>query len=322
MTQQILQALEPASLELSIQATENLQNERDRLRKHCQQQCERADYEALRAERQYRAVDAENRLVARTLEQEWEAALHRQRQMREEFDRIQQAAPAHLTSAEQQQIRSLASDIPSLWQAPHTTPADRKEITRCLVERVAVSVRGDTEHVDVTIQWAGGYESQYAIVRPVGRYEQLENYDQIIARIQEGRANGLTGRQIAERLNQEGFRSPATRAGRFTRNIVNAIQNRMGTRKPLLTREKLVVNEWWLPELAAKLGITTRRLHHWVRKGFVHSRKEPASKFWILWADVEDIERLSRLRDYLKTERQIPFPKDLTQPKVQPAANQ
>ncbi|MBW3597665.1 MAG: hypothetical protein KY475_10355 [Planctomycetes bacterium] len=260
--------------------------------------------------------------MARTLEQEWEAALHKQRETQEEFKRFQKATPPHLTSAEREQIRALATNIPLLWNAPHSTPADRKEVIRCLVERVVLSVRGDTECVDATIHWAGGYVSQHAITRPVARYEQLENYDRITARIREGRAQGLTGAQIADQLNREGFRSPATRAGKFTRNIVNAIQNRLGTRKPLLTREKLAVNEWWLPELAAELKITTRRLYHWVRKGFVHARKGPASKFWILWADAEEIERLSRLRDYLRAERHIPYPKNLTQPKVQPIAKQ
>lgn len=320
VTQQVLSVLEPAQLELSIQAAENVVRERERLERHQCQQLERAKYEARRAERHYRAVDPENRLVARTLEQEWEAALCLERQTQENLDRFRLETPTQLTSAEQELIRSLAGDIPALWCSLQTTPADHKEIIRCLVERVVINVRGDTEQVDVTIHWAGGYVSQHSIIRPVGRYQQLEDYDRIIARIREGRTQGLTAAKIAERLNQDGFRSPATRAGGFTKNIVNSLESRLGIRKPLLSRDKLATDEWWLTDLAMELKINARRMYHWVTKGYVHARKLSDAKFWILWADHGEMERLGRLRDYLTTEHHVPYPAELTRPKDRSAA--
>lgn len=321
VTQQVLSVLEPAQLELSIQAADNVLRERERLEKHQTQQLERAKYEAKRAERHYRAVDPENRLVARTLEQEWEAALCLERQTQEELDRFRHETPTQLKPAEQELIRALAGDIPALWRSPQTTPADRKEIVRCLVERVVINVHGDTEQVDVTIHWAGGYVSQHSVIRPVSRYEQLEDYDRIVARIREGRTQGLTAAKIAERLNQDGFRSPATRAGRFTKNIVNSLESRLGLRKPLLPRDKLAADEWWLTDLAVELKINARRMYHWVTKGYLQAQKMPKSKFWILWADSAELERLARLRDYLKTEKHIPYPRELTQPKDRSGAN-
>ena len=75
ITKQVLRALEPAALELSLKAIENVQRERQRLNRHWEQRLERASYDVQRAERQYQAVEPENRLVARTLEQQWEAVL-------------------------------------------------------------------------------------------------------------------------------------------------------------------------------------------------------------------------------------------------------
>src|SRR5207253_1486731 len=75
VAQQVLRALEPASLELSLHAIADSEAERARLHQHWQQRRERARYEAEDAERRYRAVDPENRLVARSLEQAWEQAL-------------------------------------------------------------------------------------------------------------------------------------------------------------------------------------------------------------------------------------------------------
>jgi hypothetical protein len=72
---QVLRALEPAALELSLQASQEIQQERARLDQHWQQRLEQARYETDRALRQYDAVEPENRLVARTLERRWEEAL-------------------------------------------------------------------------------------------------------------------------------------------------------------------------------------------------------------------------------------------------------
>ena len=65
VTKQVLRALEPAALELSLKAIENVQRERQRLNRHWEQRLERASYDVQRAERQYQAVEPENRLVAR-----------------------------------------------------------------------------------------------------------------------------------------------------------------------------------------------------------------------------------------------------------------
>jgi hypothetical protein len=83
--QQILRALEPAALDLSLKALENVQHERQRLHHHWQQRLERAAHEAERAERQYHAVEPENRLVARSLEQQWEQALRTQQVVQEDY---------------------------------------------------------------------------------------------------------------------------------------------------------------------------------------------------------------------------------------------
>jgi sugar-specific transcriptional regulator TrmB len=73
------------------------------------------------AERHYRAVDPENRLVARTLEQQWEQVLRDEQRLKEEYDRFLEQNPQELTPAEKDRIRSLAADIPALWEAPSTT---------------------------------------------------------------------------------------------------------------------------------------------------------------------------------------------------------
>src|SRR5207245_7491307 len=155
VSQQVLAALEPAALELSLTVTARLEQERAELDQLWQQRRERAAYEVERAARQYHAVEPEHRLVARTLERAWEEKLAAQQQLEEEYHRFVQHKPRLLSEAEREAIRRLATDIPALWVAPTTTAADRKEIIRQVVERVVVEVQGSRESVQVRREWIG-----------------------------------------------------------------------------------------------------------------------------------------------------------------------
>jgi hypothetical protein len=84
VSRQVLTALGPAALEVHLAAAAEVEQERQRLHRHWQQQRERAGHQADRAARQYQAVEPENRLVARELEQRWEEALADQRRLEED----------------------------------------------------------------------------------------------------------------------------------------------------------------------------------------------------------------------------------------------
>jgi DNA invertase Pin-like site-specific DNA recombinase len=223
--EQVLRALEPAAVELSLQAMENIHQERKRLHQHWQQRLERAAQEAQRAERQYHAVEPENRLVARSLERRWEEALRTQQALQEDYERFLQEQPRQLSEGERARIVALASDIPTLWHAAETTAAERKEIVRLLVERVVVHVRPDSEQARVEIAWRGGLTTSHNIVRSVARYESLSAYAQLLERIRQLRHEGLTIAEVARQLNREGYRTPRSRKG-YTPTSVRKLLSR------------------------------------------------------------------------------------------------
>jgi DNA invertase Pin-like site-specific DNA recombinase len=295
VSQQVLAALEPAALQLSLQAQADVEQERQRLEQHWQQRLKRARYEAELAERRYQAADPANRLVAATLEKRWEEALHQERQLQEDYDRFARASPVRLSDGERARIEALAADIPALWQASGTTNADRKQMIRCLIERVVVQVRCDSECVAVTIHWAGGYESQHAIVRPVATYAQLHNFEELLNRVAELRAAGQAAPRIADQLNAEGFHPPK-RSGLFTTPVVYQLLKRRG----LIGDERghaelLEPDEWWLTDLARELQMSHLKLRDWASRGWVHNRKTPVQGRWILWADQAEVNRLRQL---------------------------
>ena len=165
---QVLAALRPGAVELSLSAADDVMRERSALDENWRQRLERARTQAARIERQYQAAEPENRLVQRTLERRWEEALQEVRRLEEEYARFRQTQPTTLTRHEVDQIRELARDLPALWDAPTTTPADRQQVIRFLVERVEVRDRRASDRVRVTITWAGGQQTRHVLIRPVG----------------------------------------------------------------------------------------------------------------------------------------------------------
>src|SRR5271166_4412370 len=222
VSRQVLQALSPAAIELSLSAIEHTSQERRQQGTQLQQNLDRATYEAKRAERHYQTVEPENRLVARTLEARWEAALEQRRAAQDALDRFQREKPVELTAAERGSLEELSHDIPALWNAPATTARERQEIVRCLIERVAIAVSAAEQKVDVLIRWAGGFESRHALRRPVWAYEQLDDFERLRARIAELRRAGWRSPRIAAQLNVEGFQTPKQR-GAFTADVVRGL---------------------------------------------------------------------------------------------------
>jgi hypothetical protein len=134
MSALVLQALEPAALEVSLAVVADVEVQRQRLHQQWAQRLERAAYDADRAARQYHAVEPENRLGARTLKRQWEEALQAEAQLKVAYRRFVAAQPATLSSKEREALRRLATDLPTLWHAETTTAADRPAIIRQLVE--------------------------------------------------------------------------------------------------------------------------------------------------------------------------------------------
>ena len=294
VAREVLRALEPAALELSLRAIEDVERERQRLHEQWRLRLERARQEAARAERQYQLAEPENRLVARTLEARWEEALQRQRQEEEEYDRFLAKQPVTLSPAERQRIRALSENIAELWNDAGTSVVDRKEMIRCVVERVILVADRSTELNEVTIVWPGGMTTQHQIARPVMSFEQLKNYRRLTERIRELHAAGLHHFQIAETLNREGF-VPPRRRGVFTKGNVGDLVRRLRLSGELFRDDLLKRDEWWIPDLARELGVIAVKVHYWVKQGWIHHRRTPTGKHLIVWADKDELRRLRKL---------------------------
>ncbi|MDH3602756.1 MAG: recombinase family protein [Candidatus Tectomicrobia bacterium] len=294
VSQWVLKALEPATLTLSLEATNRLEQERQEMDQLWQLRLERSEYEVERAARHYRLIEPENRLVARQLATEWEERLTAHRQLQEDHQRFLHTQPQVLLPAEREAIEQLAHDIPALWQAETTTMADRKEIVRQIIQRVMVNPEGKSERVQVTIEWFGGDTTSGLVIRPINRLENLSRYTELCDRIATLSDQGYRTSEMIHLLTQEGFRSPR-HAKPFTPQTVRQLKQRLGLRpsRPR-PRPPLDQHEWWFSELAQILRISVSTLHLWRKRGKLQVRWHEQSRKWVALADSAELNRLEQ----------------------------
>lgn len=296
---QILAAVAPAALEASLAAVAEVERERSELARQWRLRLERVRYEADRASRQYQACEPENRLAARELERRWEEALKNQRRVEDEYERWSRSAPGRLTAEDERAIRSLAGDLPAVWRATTTTPAEKKRIARLLIDHIYVTVDKESERVDVTIHWVGGLTQAHRLDRPVASYERMSDYPRLVARLRRLCEERLPPEAVAERLNAEGFKPPK-RTDRFTGLMAWRLASRLGlTRRERHGGSKgLGPNEYRSQSLALKLDVRRDTVRWWVRAGYVTTRKDEQGHY-VIWADADELRRLRSLHQVL-----------------------
>jgi DNA invertase Pin-like site-specific DNA recombinase len=298
---EILAALEPVALEASLAAVAEVERERAELLRQWQLRRERARYEVERASRQYHTCEPENRMVARELERRWEEALRLQRQLEEEYERWQRAAPGRLSAQDEEAIRSLATDLPTVWHAGTTTPGERQRVTRLLLERVMVRVDKTSDRVDVELHWIGGLVRHLTLSRPVKRYDLRSDYPLLVEQLRKLCAERLSSAAIAERLNAEGFRPPK-RTDHFTASIVQRLTSHLGLmrRQRHGSPEGLGRNEYRPTGLAQRLGLSRDTVRRWLRAGWLTARRDGEGHH-VIWADASELRRLRELHQLPRT---------------------
>ena len=203
----LLEAMTPAQLDIALATFEAVEAQARQLDQQWQRQLERARYEAELARRRYLAVDPDNRLVARRLEQDWNARLTEVDQLEHEYTRRPAAHTLPLSAQERAKILALAQDLPALWQAPTTTQAQRKQLLRVLIKDVTLSRQDQV--IQLAIRWQTNACTTLEVARPPRSCEVRRTAPAVIERIR-ALAPAHTDVHIAAQLNAEGLRPGAS----------------------------------------------------------------------------------------------------------------
>lgn len=288
-----LQAVQPAALEATLQAFAALERERLDLDRHWQLRLERARYEAERAQRQYDAVEPENRSVARSLEARWNTALEALEKLQREYTIVQRTDLLPLGDADRENVQRLAADLPALWHAATTTPVDRKRLLRLVVTEVTVTTQPEQRSAAFRILWCGGAITEHGVnCPPAGVHQRTEA--SIVDRLT-ALASTQPDHQVAERLNAEGLRTRTGKKWTYVRVHSIRKQHAIPTGCPLVPRPAAKRADGLVSSKVAAecLQVSPSLVNLWVKHGVLrHDQRVAASKVWVHLSEA-DLARLT-----------------------------
>jgi predicted DNA-binding transcriptional regulator AlpA len=261
-----LKALTPAALEATQFAIQQLETDHDAALSQWRLAVERARYEAERTERQYRAVEPENRLVARGLETEWEKRLRDLAAAEAELERRERQRPRVLSEEEKKKILSLGSDLYKVWRAPTTTDRDRKELLRALLEEVIVTVDRDERRAHLTLRWRGGTLTELDLSLPRMKPRGLHTNEDTISLLRR-LAVHYSDDVIAGIFNRQG-RTTAS-GERFTALHVGSLRRYRNIPRFQPPAELPTGQVVPIRQAAQILGVYPSTIHRWLNDGFI-----------------------------------------------------
>ena len=266
VTAAFIAALKPAGLAATLAAAERLERDREAALKQWRLGVERAGYEAQRAERRYRAVDPDNRLVARGLEREWEECLRALDAAKAELERREREQPRVISEAERNCLLALGPDLAAVWNAATTTPRDRKELLRTLIEEVTIAVDRDKAAACLTMRWKGGALTEINLALPRSRPATVRTAEDTIALVRR-LAVHYPDSVIAGILNRQGR---ATAYGhRFTAGRVGNLRRHWGIPCCERTADTPEGELMTIKQAATALGVATSTIHRLLNDGII-----------------------------------------------------
>jgi DNA invertase Pin-like site-specific DNA recombinase len=281
-----LEAISPASLNIHLKAIQQIQHQQDMALEQLQLQMERAQYEADRAFRQFDAVEPENRLVARTLEKQWNESLKRVEELKARIIERKKIFQDRLSKIEKEQMRRLAHNLPAIWNAPTTTDKDRKMLFRAAIQEAQLTKKD--RDVTVKILWAGGAVTEKIVHLPKVRSKRHTALD--LVELVRQLAKKFTDDQIARILIRQGHKT----ATGLTFNALKVANLRRNYGIPRYRKPKGVQPKSYTAEQAAKvLHVSVPTVHNWLNSGFIKGEQVTKGAPWEISLTDDDIKRLT-----------------------------
>jgi hypothetical protein len=275
-----LDAVAPAELDALVAAERARRDAEEGLQRAEGEQLQRLRYEAALAERQYRRVDPDNRLVASELERRWEAALVELRRGEEAMARreVAAAAPAMSDRGLRARAAELGRQLPAIWADPGTGQAKRKELLRCLIDKVVLRRTGSGVAA-VRIVWRGGAASELEVDLPGSTLATMARGAEMEARVLELARAGLHDEEIVAVLAAEGHRSPQ-RASGIHPSTVRRIRLRHGVKLPCRCTRWPAVPGWLTVKATATcLGLSEKWLRDRLRAALIRTRRDESGRY-------------------------------------------
>ncbi|MCI0574411.1 MAG: recombinase family protein [Myxococcaceae bacterium] len=269
-----LETVQPPEVDLSLAVVREAERQGREVDLQWKARLERVRYEAQLAERRYKAVDPDNRVVARTLEREWNERLKEVEQVEEEYEAARRREKLQLSEEDRSRLLALARNLPAVWKAPTTTNAERKNLLRMLVRTVTLTpVEMPERQTRVQVLWHTGAVSEVRVPRP-NKLDAQATSPSALERIVEGLHSKESDEEIAQALNGAGMRTGAGLAwdAIAVRRVRYAEGLHRASPKSRLAPRRRADGMYSLQGVAWRLDVAPSVVRQWRRMGLL----EPA----------------------------------------------
>jgi DNA invertase Pin-like site-specific DNA recombinase len=271
MSALIAEKMTPAAVELALEIRREIEarhEEADRLRSRA---VERAQIAVDLAQRRFMMVDPSNRLVADTLEREWNEKLRALAKTQEERAQGMQQDRLVLDGTIRKRLITMTTDFKTVWADAHTPNRERKRLLAYVIEDATLIKHPEAGTTTIHVRFKGGKTETITVQNPKSSAQQAKTSPQVIALVDK-LLDEHTYPQIADRLNAQGFQPGGlVRLGRaqprYTALRVSYVVNTYGLRSRFdrLRKQGLLTKR----EAAARLKISTHTLVRWAQHGII-----------------------------------------------------
>jgi hypothetical protein len=304
-----LETMVPSELELSLAVDQEVAGQAEELAKQWRARREQVTYEARRAERRYKAVDPDNRVVARTLEREWEMKLRELEELERQYAEARHRKHVDLSEEDRVRVRELARDLPAVWRSPVTSSADRKAMMRLVIEAISLTpIEVPRRATLIKVAWQSGALSEIEVPR-LHRRDLLRTPPAAVERLRAlATEEGRHDEEIAEVLNAEGMRTGRglawnTMAVRWTRKSERISRVAPDRPRRELLPDRYPDGRYSVAGAAKRFGVKLDLVRAWVKRGLVNAERHDFQQHrGVWWLDIPraTAARLERLAAVLR----------------------
>lgn len=278
----LLGVVDAGAVDLALAVDQAQREEQAQLDRRWREQLQRLEYEAGLAQRRYELVDPANRLVAQTLETAWNDRLAELAAARADHERRRQPPPPPVSTPAA--MRAMLAQLREVWHGGRLAPQDKKELLRCVVERVELATDGKVVRAEVV--WQGGARSQLEVPKYLGASSAA--YHRVIAL-----AQTHTDAEVAAQLNAAGVRTMKGKAWTARRVMDFRVSNAIPSGLTASPTMRLPASGYLASaEVAERLGIAQATVQHWFHIGLLTGKQDAAQRqLWVAW-DADTARRL------------------------------
>jgi DNA invertase Pin-like site-specific DNA recombinase len=288
--QMFIDRMVPSELDLSLAVERQVEGQASSLTEQWKTRLEQVRYEARRAERRYKAVDPDNRVVARTLEREWEERLREVEEVERQFADARRTRRVELSDDDRARIRELAKNLPIVWRASTTRSSERKAMLRLVIDAIAlVPVDVPRRETLVRVQWKSGNVTELRVPRPA----KFQTSATALRRVRQLAKQQCNDQEIADRLNREQL---VTGSGReWTPEAVGYLRRReriaCGAHRPYnhpLPATHPTTGRYSVPGAMKAFGVSRRVVRGWIARGLVDAEKATVAGKPVYWLSIDE----------------------------------